>query len=1184
MVPFTLPAYLTLALFLFHFASVAFAQPANDDLCSAQLLTIGQSCNNVPNGDNTGATTQLGEPVASCYSGFNPNSVWFRFVGPASGLVQISTNFDIGSNTDTEIALYFLPGGNCNDLSDLIEIACKQDDNAPPEIFNSTINIAPANPGGTYYISVSGWDGTEGSFCVEVSELAAPSPRPSSNDTLCNAVPLTLDAGCNAMPNGDNTHAFFEPGEVLGSCTASSSNNTVWYSFVGPNTGFVDITTQTLVGGTNVMTSVSLFTLGGDCSEPWTLSEIACATPGTNTGARLDTIPVVAGETYYVAVAGGSGGTFCVLANTVVGPTGPANDSLCNAIPIEVDSVCPGPIYTNSGATLEANEPLGSCFQLASKSVWFSFIGPASGGVEITTDLDGPGVSLTDTEVAVYRLNGTDCTDLTQLVELDCNQDGGIDISFNSIISGLAIVPGETYFIQVMGFDGESGNFCLEVRSFDRPQNDEPCQAAFVPGDGNIYDYFNVGANLEADANGTINPPLGSGADNRSWLENNLDNTVWHKFVVPSSGNVTLDLCNDGLFNTDFDTQIAVYKVGDCQDFRTFQFVGANDDVDCFGPSGGFASRLSLSCLTAGDTLWAVVDGWNGDEGNYGISVTPQPGSPSLSASPGFLLPPVCGEPDGILSALATGGNGSYEYRWSNGDSVEVLTGLSEGTYVLAVKDGCDSTFTTEFELTRQRLTADAGMGGNFCQSIDIQLGGNPSVQGGNLAVAKRAIAIGLQPNQRDLIRFETQNPTDVSTINTGYGSYFAGDLGFDGNMYVLSSDQKVLIAIDTATGISRQIGAAVPDPFHDWSGLALNPQDSVWYAISTDGQSSSLYHVDPDSATIQRIGTFSLTNPLWLAINEAGKAYVLDGFLDQLFELGLTDSSLTELGPIGFNAHNVQDADFDPLTGYLHLAAYNLTTQMPEYRIVDVTQGGASTFIDTLPRNEIGAFAISGQQEDYKLQWTGNGSLTDSLATNPLFGYTGTEDTTFTFVLTVEDACGTVANDSVTYMLSGGMADVQFINTPQVDTALTTVEAFPQGGIPPYRYLWSTGDSTATITVSAAGSYQVTVFDAAGCSIVASTDVTVPVSNDLRSAIGTWTVFPNPFKETLTLQRPTGSRGPISLAVIDAQGKTILKQAYPQGISALNHTIDLASYPAGIYVVKLETLQGTQLLRVVKK
>lgn len=48
-----------------------------------------------------------------------------------------------------------------------------------------------------------------------------------------------------------------------------------------------------------------------------------------------------------------------------------------------------------------------------------------------------------------------------------------------------------------------------------------------------------------------------------------------------------------------------------------------------------------------------------------------------------------------------------------------------------------------------------------------------------------------------------------------------------------------------------------------------------------------------------------------------------------------------------------------------------------------------------------------------------------------------------------------------------------------------TTLTAEPYGGLPPYKYLWSNGATTQSISVSAGGDYSVTVSDATDCPVV---------------------------------------------------------------------------------------------------
>ncbi len=66
----------------------------------------------------------------------------------------------------------------------------------------------------------------------------------------------------------------------------------------------------------------------------------------------------------------------------------------------------------------------------------------------------------------------------------------------------------------------------------------------------------------------------------------------------------------------------------------------------------------------------------------------------------------------------------------------------------------------------------------------------------------------------------------------------------------------------------------------------------------------------------------------------------------------------------------------------------------------------------------------------------------------------------------------------------------LNFDVTLVVDSADGAVEVVVTGGVEPYTYVWSTGDSTAMITGLTVGTYEVTITDSVGCSTTAEVDV----------------------------------------------------------------------------------------------
>jgi len=277
-----------------------------------------------------------------------------------------------------------------------------------------------------------------------------------ANDDCANAIPITLDEGvCDGVfNNGDNTDATSGT-DPLASCFVGGVNG-VWFSFVAPASGAVDISTD-YAGGTNDDTEVAVF---DDCAGT---SELGCS---QDAGIIVEYNSVISGlsclipgDTYYVLVSGyyGTEGTFCLSIDTAVPGPAPVNDACVDAIPLTVDAFnCDGETVfngDNTGATA-CGEPVGSCFVGGSNGIWYSFVAPPSGNVVVTTDF--PSGTNEDTEVAVFD----DCLGTT---ELGCSQDDGITVYYNSVLNLAGLTPGTTYYIEVSGYEGTEGTFCIEV-------------------------------------------------------------------------------------------------------------------------------------------------------------------------------------------------------------------------------------------------------------------------------------------------------------------------------------------------------------------------------------------------------------------------------------------------------------------------------------------------------------------------------------------------------------------------------------------------------------------------------------------------------------------------------------------------------------------------------------------------
>ena len=386
-------------------------RPVNDNLCDATRLIVDEPCSG-SSFTNVGGTLENNEPQGSCFDAPGDQTVWFSFDAPISGNVTVTTDFAGGTLEDTEVAVYEAPT-DCSNLATLgIEIGCDEDGGNTGTGFMSVVSLTNLTAGNTYFVQVNGFisfnDGTlEGTFCIEVQDDGLSCPAPS-NVTVEN---ITVSTAYVTWTVGDR--------------------ESEWEIVYGES-GF-DPTT----GGTSVIDD------NGVLGE--TLTNLS---PGTTYDVYVRALCDVNDVSEFSNAASFT---------TLVSP--PVNDNLCDAIHLIVDEVCSGNTFTNIAATVERDEPEGSCFlQIPTNTVWFTFEAPDSGNVTVTTNISPS--DLEDTQMAVYEAP-SNCADLlTMGTEIGCNDD--VELLSTVNLTGLSV--GDTYYVQVNGNSGNEGNFCIEVR------------------------------------------------------------------------------------------------------------------------------------------------------------------------------------------------------------------------------------------------------------------------------------------------------------------------------------------------------------------------------------------------------------------------------------------------------------------------------------------------------------------------------------------------------------------------------------------------------------------------------------------------------------------------------------------------------------------------------------------------
>ncbi len=511
-------------------------------------------------------------------------------------------------------------------------------------------------------------------------------------------------------------------------------------------------------------------------------------------------------------------------------------------------------------------------------------------------------------------------------------------------------------------------------------------------------------------------------------------------------------------------------------------------DVSCNGGNNG-SINLTVSGGTGGYTyLWSngslLQDPTGLVVGTYTVTVTDannctaqtsagvsQPTALSLSTVASNVT---CnGGNNGSINLTVSGGIGGYTYLWSNGSLLQDPTGLVAGTYTVTVTDANNCTAQTSAGVSQpaalslstvvSNVTCNGGNNGSINLSVSGGTGGYTYLwSNGSLLQDPTGLIAGTYTvTVTDANNCTAQTSAGVtqatalnlSTVvtNVNCNGLLTGAInltvagGAGGYTYLWSNSAQTedltaiaagtyTVTVTDANNCTGSTTASVTQP------AALNLQTSVT-AVTCNGGSTGAINLTVSGGT-------------------AGYTY--------LWSNTVTSQDLSNI-TAGTYTVTVTDANFCTATTSATItqpAALNLSTS-----VTNVACSGGSNGAVNL--------TVSGGTTNYTYLWS-NGNNTEDIS--------GLAAGTYT--VTVTDANNCTATTSATVSQSGSLS-LSFVPVNGTCNASNgSVTVIPTGGLPLYTYLWNTGASTQVIAGLAAGTYTVTVTDAALCSITSSVSV----------------------------------------------------------------------------------------------
>ncbi|HYC78236.1 MAG TPA: hypothetical protein VEI02_11475, partial [Planctomycetota bacterium] len=243
---------------------------------------------------------------------------------------------------------------------------------------------------------------------------------------------------------------FTVTGPISG-CNGLTDVFDYWFTYTATMSGIAVVSncsTSTVAPGGFTTAGVDTYIGIWDTTSCPPTTEIACADGSPNCGVNQSEVlfGISAGNTYYIQVGNWIGGSPVSGAIAIVELPGAANDECAGAIPLTT-GLNTG--FNNFTATPSLPNP--SC-GIAGPDVWFTFTPTCTGNLIIETC-----GSPLDTVVTVW--------DNCPGVEVACNDDAGAGPCAGTLQSyiNFPATVGNTYYIQVGGWAGATGNFDINI-------------------------------------------------------------------------------------------------------------------------------------------------------------------------------------------------------------------------------------------------------------------------------------------------------------------------------------------------------------------------------------------------------------------------------------------------------------------------------------------------------------------------------------------------------------------------------------------------------------------------------------------------------------------------------------------------------------------------------------------------
>lgn len=781
--------------------------------------------------------------------------------------------------------------------------------------------------------------------------------------------------------------------------------------------------------------------------------------------------------------------------------------------------------------------------------------------------VDYPSVGTYDVTLIVTNGNGADTLTLTNYVEVfpgvtasvnavDVSCSGGVNGSVTALgsggatpytyrwgngstASGLGSLSPGTYAVTITDANGCSASASGTVSA--------PSAITVTTSSTNAFCGSNTGTATALAAGGTPGYTYNWGAAGSGATVSGL-----------AVGNYTVTVTDD---NGCTSTATAAVSSGT----STPTYTVSVNDVSCNAGSDG-SIEITATGATPYTYQWSNTTSANPatglTAGAYTVTITDANGCSVVSntitvAEPSALsvTPTVtdatCGNSNGSIALVVTGGTSGYSYSWTGGGSNATLSGLSSGSYSVTITDG------SSCELVASYSVSNTGGPSVTLTTTDATCA--TSADGS----ASLSISGGAAPYS---ITWSGSASTTTSLSGLLAGSYSVTVADNAGCNTVRSFS----IAAPNALAVNIAVTDATCGNNNGAAAAAVSggtsPYSYAW-SVAGSGNTSSVNNLALGSYDITVTDDNNCTTSSNLVVNTSAAS-----------TLSIQSTDVTCAGAQDGSVEVVVASSVAPLTYNWSSTGSgpSITGVSGGIYLVTVTDGNGCSYVlqDTVAEPSAlsvsfvvtnlacgsglgGIKAItSGGTQPLSFEWN-EGTQSDVLSTSQSGIY----------YLTITDANGCTLTDSE-YIGQGTALQTSVTVSMDSSTGNASVTVNSLNGSAPFTYDWSNGDSTVTAAGLSAGTYFVTVSDASGCSTV-DTAIVPLVSSvtdiQLESAIN---IYPNPTTGSFVISFE-GLTQAVDIELYNALGQRIDdRTAY--NVVDMKYSMDISDLAEGVYFIRL--------------